>query len=137
MKGALPHFDVYTRLKRSPIHGVGVFAIRPIKEGTRLFDGDEEIVWIDEDEIKNLPKPIRKMYEDFSIIDNGKYGCPVNFNKLTMAWYLNDSKYPNVIVDEDYNMWAARDIAEEEELTIDSSKFSKQPYKEAGAIAAK
>ena len=137
MKDALPHSHVYTRLMRSPIHGVGVFAIRSIKKGTRLFDSEEEITWVDEQELKHLSRQIRKLYEDFSVIKDGKYGCPINFNRLTMAWYLNDSDQPNVIVDDDYNMWAARDIEEGEELTIDSSKFSKQPYKEIASIAAK
>lgn len=136
-KHPLPHLSVYTRLRPSKVHGVGVFAIRPIKQGTRLFDSDEELVWVDESDVKRLASSVRKLYEDFAIIKDGKYGCPSNFNRLTMAWYLNDSDRPNVIVDDNYNMRAARDISEGEELTIDSSKFSKQPYKESGAIAAK
>src|SRR5258708_39792379 len=118
-----PHIRVYTRLRPSAIHGVGVFAIRQIKKGTQLFDAEEEIVWIDQKEIEKLPKEIQKLYKDFAIIRHGKYGCPVDFNKLTMAWYLNDSDNPNVIVDEDYNMIAARNISDGEELTIDSSRF--------------
>ncbi len=134
-KRVLPHFNVYTRLKPSTIHGVGVFAIRNIKKGTLLFDSSEEIVWVDEREIPHLSKTLRELYEDFCIIKNGKYGCPANFNNLTMAWYLNDSREPNVMVDEDYNMWAIRDIVEGEELTIDSSDFSKQPYRELAFTA--
>lgn len=37
----LPHHNVYTRLEYSLIHGVGVFAIRPIPAGTMIFEGDE------------------------------------------------------------------------------------------------
>lgn len=37
MKKGLPHQQVYTRLKPSKIHGVGVFAIRPIPKNTRLY----------------------------------------------------------------------------------------------------
>jgi hypothetical protein len=33
----LPHDDVYTRLQCSPIHGVGVFAIRDVPKGTNIF----------------------------------------------------------------------------------------------------
>jgi hypothetical protein len=128
-KATLPHLGVYTRLKPSKVHGVGVFAIRRIRKGTQLFDSDEEITWVPEAEIESLPEQIKKIYDDFAIIKDGMYGCPVNFNKLSMGWYLNDSDSPNVFVDENYDMWAARDIEDGEELTIDSSKFSMQPYR--------
>jgi len=128
-KRLLPHSGVYTRLKPSPIHGVGVFAIRDIPKGTLLFESDEEVVWIDEKQISHLPPNLRRVYDDFCIIKDGKYGCPTNFNGLTMSWYLNDSSNPNVEVDSEYNMRARQDIAEGEELTIDSSKFSMQPYR--------
>ena len=132
---ALPHSHLYTRLKPSPIHGVGVFAIRHIPKGTLLFDPDEEIVWVDARQIRGLSDGLREMYEDFCIIKDGKYGCPSNFNRLTMSWYLNDSQTPNILVDGDYNMWAARDIEDGEELTIDSSRFSEQPYRKTAAEA--
>jgi SET domain-containing protein len=135
MRRPLPHQNVYTRLKPSKIHGVGVFAIRPIPKGTHLFDSGEEICWIEEEKITKLPKAVRRMYEDFCIIKNGKYGCPRNFNNLTMGWYLNDSPNPNVMVDHGYNLWAIRDIAEGEELTLDSSRFSEQPYRQLAAQA--
>jgi uncharacterized protein len=129
-KKSLPHSSVYTRLRPSAVHGVGVFAIRHIPKGTLLFDPEEQIVWIDEKQIRDLPRNVRQMYEDFCIIKDGKYGCPRDFNQLTMAWYLNDSPTPNVAVDEHYNMWAIRGIEEGEELTIDSSRFSEQPYRQ-------
>jgi SET domain-containing protein len=124
------HKHVFTRLKPSPIHGVGVFAIIRIKKGTRLFqDENDEITWIDEKEVRHLPKGLKKLYDDFAVVKDGKYGCLSNFNRLTMGWYLNDSNDPNVAVDNEYNMFALRDIEEGEELTIDSSKFSEQPYR--------
>jgi hypothetical protein len=127
----LPHAHVYTRLRPSRIHGVGVFAVLNIAKGTRLFlDDEDEIVWIDQAQIAGLPSEIRSLYDDFAIIKHGKYGCPVSFNRLTMSWYLNDSDQPNIAVDDEYCMTAVRDIAIGEELTIDSSKFSAQPYRE-------
>ncbi len=95
-----------------------------------MFEGDDtEIRWVKEKELKGVDPTLRKLYDDFSIIKQGKYGCPSNFNNLTMSWYLNDSDTPNVEVDHHYNMRALRDIQAGEELTIDSSKFSEQPYK--------
>jgi FRG domain-containing protein len=48
----LPHTGILTRLKPSPIHGVGVFAIVPIKKDTRLFSQDsDEMRWIKPDQL--------------------------------------------------------------------------------------
>ncbi len=128
----LPHEEVYTRLKPSDIHGVGVFAIRPIPKGTHLFYGDEtEMVWIDYERIRSLRGENRKLYDDFSIIKRDKYGCPRNFNQLTMGWYLNESKTtPNVECRACYEFYALRDIREGEELTVDYSTFSEYPKTE-------
>jgi len=38
----IPHEGLYTRLKPSPIDGVGVFAIKKIKERTPIFSGDSD-----------------------------------------------------------------------------------------------
>ena len=43
----LPHDKVYSRIKPSPLHGIGVFAIKGIPKGTYVFqDENEEMVWI-------------------------------------------------------------------------------------------
>lgn len=55
----LPHFGVYTRLGRSKTHGVGVFAIRKIKRGTKVFGSDDAgMVWIDKHQTKRLPNRV-------------------------------------------------------------------------------
>jgi SET domain-containing protein len=124
----LPHEGVYTRLKPSKIHGVGVIAIRDIPKGTSVFtEDDDDIVWIDKKEIVDLPPPLRKFYDDFCIVKRDKYGCPKNFNKLTIAWYLNSSDKPNVAADENYRFYALRDIKAGEELTADYSTYSDEP----------
>jgi hypothetical protein len=127
------HDEMYTRLKPSLIEGVGVFAIRKIKKGTVLFSGDvDEIRWVD---ARDLPKnkALRELYRRFAIVKNGKngkpkrYGCPRNFHRLTMSWYINDPKQnekPNVACDDNYDFRALRDIDEGEELTVDSTTYS-------------
>ena len=122
----LPHYKVYTRLKPSKIHGIGVFAITNIKKGTFIFYGDEdsEMIWIKKSKLKKLPKEIERLHEDFCILKNGVYGCPVNFNSMTVAWYLNSSKKPNVGCDKDYNFYALRNIKAGEELTVDYDTYS-------------
>jgi SET domain-containing protein len=129
----LPHGRVYTRLKPSKIHGVGVFAIRSIPKGASIFpDDDAPIVWMKKSKIKQLRGEIRRLYEDFCIIkDNGDtYGCPANFSLMTTAWFLNEpntDQQPNVGCHDDYTFYALRDIAAGEELTVDYAIFSEKP----------
>jgi hypothetical protein len=131
MAKRMPHHHVYARLFCSPIHGVGVVAIRDIKRDTLIFKGDEaELVWIDKKNIESLDPHIKRLYNDFSIIKQGKYGCPENFNLLTLAWYLNEPKQgeqPNVRANEDYEFLADRDIKKGEELTVRYCTYSEEP----------
>lgn len=121
--------DTYCRLKPSPLHGIGVFAIRDIPKGTNVFSGDNgEMIWIDKSEIKNADPEIQKLCEDFCVIKNGKYGCPKNFNSLTIGWCLNESKKnPNMRCDKNYDLYSVRDIKKGEELTVDYSTYNDYP----------
>ena len=127
-----PHRNVYTRLRPSPIHGVGVFAIKRIKKGTLLFSGDnEEMVWVEQDKLPRAPKEIRRLYDDFPVKKEGLYGCPISFNRLTMAWYLNEPRKgdrPNVEGDPaTYEFRTLRGIAAGEELTVNYDRYSERP----------
>ena len=121
----LPHDKVYCRIKPSPISGVGVFAIKDIPKGTYVFqDENEELVWIDRSEIKGLPSEIKRLYDDFCITNGEKLGCPKNFNQMTVTWFLNNSKTPNMGCDKDYRFFALRDIKSGEELTLDYKTYN-------------
>jgi SET domain-containing protein len=121
----LPHYKVYTRLAQSKIHGVGVFAIRNIKRGVYIFyDDNEDIIWVNKNKLKALPKEIKGLYEDFCIKNGDFYGCPENFNHLTPAWYLNHSAKPNLGCDKSYNFFALKKIKKGEELTVDYKTYS-------------
>jgi len=109
--------------------GVGVFAIKRIPKGTRIFaDENEELCWISK---SSLPKrgPMRELYDAFAVIEANRYGCPTSFNRLTPAWFLNESKNPNTRSDENYDFHSLRDIVAGEELTVDYSTFSRYPGK--------
>jgi SET domain-containing protein len=130
-KKNLPHNNVFARICKSDIHGVGVFAIVDIPKGSYIFEGDKsEVIWFTEKDIElsSLPQPVQKLYKDFCIIlpdgNSKKYGCPDSFNNMPISWYLNESKDPNVACDEDYDFYAIRDIKAEEELTVDYSTYS-------------
>jgi hypothetical protein len=129
VKSDSPHRGVYVRIKPSKVHagGVGVVAIMSIPKNTKIFaEENEEVTWIEK---RTLPKRIalRKMYDDFAIIKGERYGCPVSFNRLTPAWFMNDSKRPNTRCDENYDFYTTRQIRAGEELTIDYSTFSDEP----------
>ena len=125
----LPHNGVFTRLRPSKIHGVGVFAIRDIPKNTYIFSGDNsKVVWVNKGEIEKQGTAIKRLYDDFCIIQRNKYGCPDNFNNLNVGWYLNESKEnPNVKCDDNYDFYSLRDIKRDEELTVDYSTFSEYP----------
>lgn len=127
-KPKLPHDGVYARLQGSNIHGVGVFAIRDIPQGTYIFpDDDDEIVWIEKKKLSGLDPNLRKLYDDFCIIKGDLYGCPANFNRLTPAWYFNESHTPNVMADTDYRFSTIRKVKKGEELTVDYDCYSDRP----------
>jgi SET domain-containing protein len=121
----LPHRGVYVRIGRSKIHGVGLIAIVPIAKGTDLFPSDHsELTWIKVDDLPVMSPVHRQLYEDFCIRRSDSYGCPSNFNDLTVSWYLNHSETPNVECDQEYRFFALRNIREGEELTVDYRTFS-------------
>jgi SET domain-containing protein len=120
-----PHDDVYARIGRSRIHGVGVLAIRDIPRGTRLFRGeDERVAWVRRDAIRRLPLELRKLYTDFGMAWGDRIGVPRTLNMLSVGWYLNHSARPNTRADEDGRFYALRRIRKGEELTADYRTFS-------------
>jgi hypothetical protein len=134
-EGERPHQGAYTRLRPSMIdkHGVGVFAIRRIRKGMPLFLGDvDEMHWLEKSKLPRRPKGLRGLYDDFAVIRTSResgtrYGCPTNFNRLTVSWYLNHSRTPNVKCDSNLNFFSLRDIGPGEELTVDYSTYSEPP----------
>jgi hypothetical protein len=133
MTSELPHDGVYVRLGLSRVHGIGVFAIREIGEGTNIFANDRvELVWVDKAALDDarLTDAERAFYHDFGISRGDKVGCPVNFHNLTPGWYLNEpapGEEPNVTVDAELNFYARRLIRAGEELTVRYREFSELP----------
>jgi hypothetical protein len=137
----LPHSHLYTRLRPSGIHGIGVFAVRRIRKNMHLFSDDTiPMVWIDRKRLRKLPREIQRFYDDFAVLKKGKYGCPPSFNCLSMAWYLNEPRQgqsPNVRCDpETYEFYARRDIACGEELTVSYGEYSEEPANRCDASHA-
>jgi uncharacterized protein len=125
MSSAYPHHNLYTRLKACA-HGVGVFAIRDIPAGLRLFGGESAaIVRVPRAVVDRIADAeLRRMYFDFCPSVNDVFIAPADFNLLTMEWYLNHSANPNVVADHKMRFSACRSIAIGEELTTDYASFS-------------
>jgi len=110
------------RLKPSGIAGagVGVFATADIAAGTVLHElfADDDVRFVPWAEFAALPGP-PEVRENFAVrYDDGAY-LPRDLNRISVGWFLNDSRDPNLAHDADYVYFARRDIAAGEELLID------------------
>ena len=119
--------QVFCRLGVSSIHGVGVFAIRPIPKGINPMRGREyEFLPVPVSQIKHdrhIPDTVKKLVVDMCPEEDGVYYCPpFSLNEISIAWYLNHSKNPNM-QEKDGDFFAMRDIAEGEELTVDYGTY--------------
>ena len=132
-KKQLPHDDVYARLGVSKIHGIGVIAIIDIPKGTDPFkydygsDHGQYYKFPAEKLMKGLKPAIKKLYDDFCVFeDNNKtVWTPKSFNSISVGWYLNHSREPNMRAEpEGEYFFALRDIKAGEELTVDYSTYS-------------
>ena len=110
---------VPAELRPSPIHGIGVFLLTPVKKGALIWRFDSRIDRVySQDELENLPAPLRKFTETYAMwhkpsnlwVICGDYAC-----------YMNHSETPNtlsmgaVFADD----VAACDLAAGVELTTD------------------
>ena len=123
-KAILKHLteDLYCRLGVSKIHGVGVFAIRPIQKGVQPFKSlvrSRELKF-SRKELESLPKGVRKQLEIFCYYEEDTIYIPsIGFNCVDMAIYVNHSKKPNLSFKKNGSLYAVRNIKKGEELMID------------------
>lgn len=124
--GSAPHARLYTRLRSSQGKGVGVFAIREIPQGLDPFLGDGGgTALVPRAVVERIEDAeLRQVYLDFCPLVGEHYLAPVDFNRMTIAWYMNHSDQPNVVADPDVNFVAACTIGRGEELTVDYRTFS-------------
>ncbi len=115
--------NTYVRLLPSPLHGIGVFAIRKIPKFCRNIFSDEEGEWqsLTYDEVEQLPTYARELIYNYCLFDEFHYFVPSHgFKKVDLSLFLNHSDEPNIrSVDDGRYFEALRDIQEGEELLID------------------
>ena len=121
----------YCRLRPSPIHGVGVFAVRDIPAGVDPFDGcfRGQSIRLREADLAGLHPGVRAMVDDYFVRQDGVvWACARGLNGIDLQFYLNHSAQPNVLA-RDGGSWfeTARAIRADEELTVDYATFNDPP----------
>jgi len=113
----------YVMIKPSPLHGIGVFAIRPIPKGTKniFSEGMGEWIQVSKQEVESLPESSKDLIENHCLFDEDHYFIPeYGFKLVDLVIYLNHSEIPNVrSLNEGEQFEALRDIQEGEELLVD------------------
>src|SRR5882757_6748844 len=114
--------ETYVMLKPSPVHGIGVFAIRDIPKGCRnMFSKDNgEWIKLPITDVEALPESSRDLVETYCLYDEEHYYVPdYGFKKMDMVNYLNHSAQPNVrsVNDGEY-FEAMTDIPAGQELLV-------------------
>lgn len=113
---------VNTRLAPSPIHGVGVFAIRDIKKGERMYQNTIpnifDLPYAKFSKLKPEIKDILLQFFPYKVAEpEATFWYPVN----SMQAYMNHSSEPNYNAQDDI---ALRKIKAGEEITEDYRKIS-------------
>lgn len=116
------------RLKSSKISGVGVFAIKDIPKGQKLFPGqiDEQWYKFKVEELQNLNKEVLRMIDDFFVIEkDGSVKIPKSgLNGMDMSFYVNNSKNPNTkTIDNGFTFVSLKKIRKGEEITTAYSDY--------------
>lgn len=119
--------STYVALKPSPVHGIGVFAIRAIPKGTRDIFSKNVGEWIKLPitDVEKLPEHSRSLIETYCLFDETHYYVPdYGFKVMDIVNYLNHSSQPNIIsVNEGEYFEAIADIPVGTELLVDYGKI--------------
>lgn len=114
--------EVYCHLGVSQVHGIGVFAVRPIPKGIeplRSLVKFDDLLFTHE-EIKTLAPGVRREIEMFCYYDDKHVHVPrIGLNAANLSVYLNHSKQPNVEFKKNGELVSLRAIRKGEELLMD------------------
>lgn len=93
--------------------GVGCFAVDAVQSGTRLYlpnnTGPNRRLTIEE-----IPDSHLKYCP---LLESGEFLAPANFAAMSVFWYINHDREPNIATDK-WRLFADRDIEPGEELTL-------------------
>jgi hypothetical protein len=134
---------VYARICRSPLGGVGVFAIRDIPRGIDPFnerDLDLKFIKVPAEQIENdsrIPEGVKCYVRDISSKREGIRNVPAaGYNSITTGFFMNHSPEPNVAYDAEGFARTLREIREGEELTLNYRAFNDESELEFEIVVA-
>lgn len=114
--------ETYVALKPSPLHGIGVFAIRDIPKGCKNIFSKNVGEWIKVpiSDVEKLPEHSRSLIETYCLYDETDYYVPdYGFKVMDIVNYLNHSSSPNIAsVNEGEYFESIGDIRAGEELLV-------------------
>ncbi len=120
----------YCRLQPSPIHGIGVYAVRVIPRGTDPFRmlptsaRRSGSVRVSDDELDALPPRLAGLIRALFVPTDGKMYIPTwGTNIVSLAAYVNHSETPNLRTADGFSFRTRRRISEGEELTADYRSY--------------
>jgi len=120
--------DVYCRLMRSTIAGIGVVAIKNIPKGTNPFPETRktQFIAVARNTIEHdtdIPLTVKKLVKDMCPEEDGSFWFPdYSLNEIGIGYFINHSQTPNMVED-DGDFFAATDIEAGEELTVDYGTY--------------
>jgi SET domain-containing protein len=119
--------ETWVMIKPSPLHGIGVFAIRDIPKGKRGFFSKDIGGWIElsHEEVERLPEHSKVLIHTYCLFDEDKYFVPDHgFKVMDLSLYLNHDENSNVIsINHGEDFETKRDISAGEELLINYSEL--------------
>ena len=117
----LKHHTLIT-LRPSAVHGIGVFAVADIPQGTGGFFSEDKSEWISlsKKEVELLPSQSRALIENHCLYDEENYFVPeYGFRLIDPVVFLNHSDAPNILsIRDGEDFIALRDIQAGEELFV-------------------
>ena len=131
--------DCYCQLRPSPIHGIGVFAIRDIPKGRNPFRtlpkyATTGFVRATEPELAALPRPLAALIRALFVPTAGKLYVPTcGLNIIYLDTYLNHSPHPNLRTRDGARFVTNRRIHVGEELTVDYRTYGASIFRERGS----
>jgi SET domain-containing protein len=113
--------DIYCKIAPSPIHGVGVFAIKDIPPNTIILKRVTEYAKVDSKFLKRIDSNVAELYKSLLQQTDNFIFIPVNgFSSIDMSFYVNHSTTPNARYDiENYFIVSKNRILIGEEITFD------------------
>ena len=126
---AAPNFSV--ELRPSRIHGIGLFAVKAIEEGTVIgredrFVRDGFYRWFTWRDLEGFDRHLQRKVKQMCTLERGGFFAPIDFDLLPTCWHINHSCGGNIGFKGE-NFVTIRDIEAGEELTYDYALVETAP----------